>query len=383
MNNILLCLLLLLPALSFPATIALDTITGSPGGTVAMSLELVAGGDGLAAIQVDVLVNAPIAFVSASKGASAEAAQKEVSTSAIEGGVRLLIYGLNQNLFEDGVVANLTFSIAAGTADGDYPVVLANPFGSDENGASVPLYTDNGTIQVGGGSGGDCSGTPIFIAASAHAVGANESVWRTDLALLNGGSSAATISMKYLPRGADNSSTPCVSAGTVSAAASKGLNDVVLAAFGVNAGAGGIAIYSDATKFSAMSRTYNQAPEGTYGQGIPARAASSGILAGQTKTLLQLHENTAYRTNVGFLNTSSGTTQLTAYYYNESGSLLGNLPYTLKPYEMLQEDQAFKKVTPSAITNGRVEVTVNSGSALAYASVTDNITGDPTYIEPM
>jgi hypothetical protein len=50
---------------------------------------------------------------------------------------------------------------------------------------------------------------------------------------------------------------------------------------------------------------------------------------------------------------------------------------------MFQEDQAFKKVTSAPITNGRVEVAVNTGSALAYASVVDNLTGDPTYIEPM
>jgi hypothetical protein len=229
---------------------------------------------------------------------------------------------------------------------------------------------------------GKCTGNPLFITAAAHVAGGGGSQWRTDLSLLNASTADGSISLKYLPQGSDNTTAACIGMGTLGAGASMAFNDVVLSTFGVNPGSGGIAIYSDSSNLMAMSRTYNQASSGTFGQGIPGRSAAQAIPTGRKGYLMQLHQNSAYRTNIGFLNPTSATLTLRVDFYNESGDFLGTQNYTLAPYEQFQDNQVFTKVTGTSVTNGRAEVKTTGGPVLAYASVVDNATGDGTYIEP-
>jgi len=381
MKNIIFMLLILLSTICFPALISLSNLNGAPGSQVSMPLELYTGNEGIAGIQADILFSSPISFVNASKGESADKAGKDVSTSTIDGGIRLLIYGLNQNLINDGVVANIVFSISSNAQNGTYAISLANAIATDENGSTFSLSTENGSIIVG--QGGECTGSAIFVPASAHIEGAGGTKWRTDLFIFNGENSNASISMKYLSAGSDNSSAQCIFSGTISSHSSKGFDDIVLSLFGVNSGFGGISIYSNNLPISVMSRTYNEAPSGTFGQGISGRDLSKVISAGKKGILIGLSENSNYRTNVGFLNASASNSEVEVDLYSENGDLLGTLNYSLKPYELYQENQIFLKINKSDIKNGRVEVIVNSGSVFAYASIVDNKTGDPTYIEPI
>jgi hypothetical protein len=231
-----------------------------------------------------------------------------------------------------------------------------------------------------GGSGG-CSGSPVFIAAAAHVAGGGGSQWRTDVGLYNTGGGTSTVSVKYLPQGGSNASAACLSAGTISGSACTSLDDVVLSLAGLSSSSGGLAVYST-TPLVVNSRTYNQASSGTFGQGIPGHPASQALGAGSQRVLIQLHENSDYRTNVGFLNTGSGNAAFTLTLYNASGNNLGTLPQSLLPYEQKQINQVFRQVTSASIKNGRIQISVSSGAVLVYASVVDNATGDPTFIEP-
>lgn len=374
--------LILISPLSFCTLISLTNVSGNAGSNVTMPLELYTGNERVAGIQVDILFSSPISYVSSSRGSAADAAGKDVSASPIEGGIRLLIYGLNQNIMDDGIVANIVFSISSGASNGEYPVILTNAVGTDENGTTFAISTENGSIIVGGGGGGDCTGSAIFIPASAHSEGANQTKWRTDLSIFNPNNSEASISMKFLISGNDNTNSQCISAGNVSSNSTKGFNDIVLSLFNKNPGVGGIAIYSTVSGVNIMSRTYNETQSGTYGQGIQGRTSSYGISSGKKGILVQLHQNPSYRTNIGFLNITNSQAQVEVDLYDENGNRLGTLNYTLKPYEQFQENQIFTKVTSSNVSNGRAEVIVNSGTILAYASVVDNFSGDPTYIEP-
>ena len=235
------------------------------------------------------------------------------------------------------------------------------------------------TFTTGGGSGG-CSGTPVFIPAAAHIEGSGGSHWRTDVGLYNPSSSTASVSLKYLPQGGDNSSAPCQTIGPVSAGASLLLSDILGPDARDDNKAGGLAIFSSYA-LVVNSRTYNQAA-GTYGQGIPGHPASQAMGVGPQRVLSQLHENSGFRTNVGFLNPggTSATVELTLF--GGDGSNLGTLSYTLQPFEQKQIGQIYRQVTFTDVKNGRIILAVTEGSVLAYASVVDNTTGDPTYIEP-
>ena len=68
--------------------------------------------------------------------------------------------------------------------------------------------------------------------------------------------------------------------------------------------------------------------------------------------------------------------------FGGDGSNLGTQTVTLQPFEQKQIGQIYRQVTFADVKNGHIILTVTEGSVLAYASVVDNTTGDPTYIEP-
>ncbi len=232
------------------------------------------------------------------------------------------------------------------------------------------------------GPGAYCTGTPVFLPAAAHAAGVAGTVWRTDVAVYNGSGAPVDLKMRYLPHDTDNSSAAWVDAGSVAAGATQGFDDLLATLFGVSSGTGGVAVCVPFMGVEVMSRTYNRTPTGTYGQEIPGRLASDAIPAGLAGNLLQLHQNAEYRTNVGLLNITDQAATGDFYLYADSGMLLGTRSFNLPPFGQHQENGIFASVGATDVENGRAQVWVTSGAVLAYASVIDNATGDPSYVEP-
>ncbi|MFI5166959.1 MAG: PKD domain-containing protein [Thermoanaerobaculales bacterium] len=231
------------------------------------------------------------------------------------------------------------------------------------------------------------SGTDVWIPVGSHASGLNNSQYRSDLGLLNTGAASASVQIKGYIGGSVFTKNVVVAAG-----AQLILTDVVgqqLAA----SGSGAIEVISN-HPLKVTARTYNQVsstascyPNGTQGQDYLAATTSQGLSVGQTAWLGQLTESAAYRTNIGLTNTSNGNVSATVYLYDATGHLLGSYQVSLGPGQFQQVTQPFKnKATPSqtAMAAGYAKITVNSGSGvLAYASVLDNITNDPTTINPV
>ena len=134
------------------------------------------------------------------------------------------------------------------------------------------------------------------------------------------------------------------------------------------------------------SRTYNQLPSGTFGQSVPAIARAQAIGFSQRGRLIGVsHDPTlaaGYRTNLGFVNASPAGIHVEAEFYLDTGAFLGRTAYDLLPLEFRQIDKAFEKVTPAKVDDGYIVVRTTTAGAkfFAYAVVTDNITGDPTYV---
>jgi hypothetical protein len=235
------------------------------------------------------------------------------------------------------------------------------------------------------GTGDACDTCPaatdegaLFIAAAAHTEGLQGSSWRTDLTVRNDGFSAADIYMRFLPRGG-NPNAACVHAGQIPAGQAVQFEDVVASVFGAE-GAGGIAIYSTG-KLLATSRTYTTSEAGTFGLGVPARSQNSGLGFWRDGTLLQLQQNARYRTNVGFLNLSPWVTTVRVRYYRQDASMLLYVDYELQPMESHQANKPLRGL--GQIENAFAMISVPSGGpVLCYATVVDNISNDPTYVEP-
>jgi hypothetical protein len=224
---------------------------------------------------------------------------------------------------------------------------------------------------------------PVYIAATAHVAGAAGTNWRTDLELHNPGTTAATYEIALLRADQANTS-PATITRTVGPGQCLRLEDVLFAAFGYDGSAALRITPLGGAEVVVTSRTYNLTSSGTYGQFIGGAEASEAITSGEQGRLIQLTHNRAsgsgYRTNIGFVNTSGGTIDVTVDLYTAGGAYLGSVTTTLQPYMYKQINKIFEAVTGGDVSDGYAVVRSGSGSFLCYASVVDNATGDPIFV---
>jgi hypothetical protein len=242
------------------------------------------------------------------------------------------------------------------------------------------VTNDPTTITMANAESGQ-QGAALWVPVVAHNPGLQESQWRSDLGLLNTGTSTANVLLAFHGTGGVVTNTTYVPPGAQSI-----LVDVVgrLAADGQ----GALAVSTD-QPLVVTSRTYNQVPStascypnGTQGQNYQTLTAGDELPAGQSAWLPHLTENSAYRTNIGLVNTHGAEAVVTVELYDGAGTKLADYTVSLAPGQWAQETQPFRnKAGQRAMDRGYAKVTVTSGSGVvAFASVVDNITNDPTTI---
>ncbi len=244
------------------------------------------------------------------------------------------------------------------------------------------------------------SGDPIFVlpveatteslmipaAAAVHGLAGTN--WRTDLELHNAGSFAAFIDVYPLLRGQANPN-PDAKAFRVEPGESLRLDDVLGKEFGISGAAALLVSSSSFSPIMVTSRTYNDTSTKTYGQFIPAlplTAATGAVRGGRLVQLSQsATDDTGFRTNIGLTNATDTATDVVIALYDGAGHHLGDVPQHLEPYEYVQIDRIFRKVTGAAVDNGYAIVSSSTPGAgfYAYASVVDNVSGDPINIPAM
>ena len=101
-----------------------------------------------------------------------------------------------------------------------------------------------------------------------HVAGAAGTSWRTDLRVVNPGTAPAQVTITLLRSGADNSSLDRNATVSVPAGGQVALSDVLESRF-AHTGTAAMLIESARDDLVVTSRTYNLAPDGTYGQFIP------------------------------------------------------------------------------------------------------------------
>ncbi len=260
-------------------------------------------------------------------------------------------------------------------------------------------YAAAGTYQVRGQgklSGADVSGqvtvtitelpteNHLYIATAAHLQGYQGTQWRTDVEVHNTGLDSAEFAVQLLERNEDNSEPATVTL-TLAARRTVRYNDILASLFTFT-GAAALRIVPISGSIIASSRTYNQTSRGTYGQYVPAVPRAQAIQAGSHARLIQLsHDPTlasGYRTNLGLVNASPAAITIDVLFYSSNGLLMGGKTYELKPFEFRQIDKVFEEVTPNAVEAGYLSLSSTTSGArfFAYASVVDNLTGDPVFL---
>jgi hypothetical protein len=228
------------------------------------------------------------------------------------------------------------------------------------------------------------SSDALYVAAGAHAAGAAGTVWRTDLYVHNPGATQATYTIESLRRNQANPSPAAVTFSLSSGLAAT-YPDVLWGNFTFN-GAASLRVTPSAGSLMVTSRTYNQAPGGTFGQFAPGQPIAETVSSGQEGRLIGLSHNpglaVGFRTNIGFVNATDGSIGVIVALYDAVGTQLGMKEWTLAPYEFKQINRIFEQVTGDVVSGGYAVVSTPTagGRFFAYASVIDNRTGDPIFV---
>jgi hypothetical protein len=224
----------------------------------------------------------------------------------------------------------------------------------------------------------------IFVATAAHASGYNDTTWRTDLDVHNPTNHPITYSLALLPAGQDNSHPPSFEY-TLLDGRSDHFDDVLAGVFTFT-GAAALRLVTTSDGLLVTSRTYDQLAKGSFGQFVPGLAKASGVHSGQEGRLIGLrHDPTltqGFRTNLGLLSLSPAPITIEVTFCNKRGGHFGTTSLELEPFEFRQINRAFEAVTPALVEFGYISVktTTTGGAFLAYASMVDNVTGDPIFI---
>jgi CubicO group peptidase (beta-lactamase class C family) len=239
-------------------------------------------------------------------------------------------------------------------------------------GSVVDNATDDPTtIPMKVGAGSDHQ----WIAAAASGEGSRGSLWRTDLCLLNRSSVRASVDVVFHSDDGDSTAMAI----ELDAGEQRTVEDVVSVVG--RTGTGALEIIS-ARPMLVASRTYNSSTGGTFGQYLDGVDAGRTARAGQTVWLPQLKQDDWFRSNIGILNTGSGVAGVTIRLFDEGGAELAEKQRRIGPGERLQMQEPFDRIAGRGdLDTAYATVTVRSGEGLiAYASVIDNVTNDPSTV---
>ncbi|HEX6098745.1 MAG TPA: PKD domain-containing protein [Thermoanaerobaculia bacterium] len=219
-----------------------------------------------------------------------------------------------------------------------------------------------------------------LISAAAQTNGLGGTSWRTELSLFNAGLEGATVTMRFLPSKAER---------TVYLAPRESVTyaNTLLDAFGLTAGAGAVTIDAESAGSSAQlrvtSRTFTGGENGTYGQSVPD--VQSAQLA-RTLYITAMKSSAAFRTNVGLVNRAEAPLTATLTLYSRTGETIGTKDVNL-PAGSFQQNALwvlFPEVNGVSHDVLTLKIATNAPDAVSgYASVIDNDTQDPIYIQAL
>ncbi|HVR42700.1 MAG TPA: CHRD domain-containing protein [Thermoanaerobaculia bacterium] len=302
---------------------------------------------------------------------------------------------------DGNVVVDFQPSFVAGTATGTVSgdastvaAILASPAGHYVN-VHTSQFPD-GAVR---GQLSSVVATPqghrvSYLPVAGRAPGANETLFVTDLRVVNTGGSPADVTLEWWPAAASGATSPAVTDQVVVAPGEQlVLDDVLQTSFGVAQALGVIRIVSD-QPVNVTTRIINDQranDAGTTGFAFDASAledaASSGILPFlAAASSADLGAGLGFRTNLGYFNPHGAAVSLTLVARRTSdGSVLGSKTLDLVPFAISQPVPVFAMIDTVSEAD-RVQddfyVTYEATAPLfVYASVTDNRSGDGVLVQ--
>jgi len=297
--------------------------------------------------------------------------------------------GFAETVGATGVVRVTLYDAANGNAisQTDYPIAPFSHSQFPANGAArmlAELHVVSGDARIAayGSVIDNLTGDPIFVpgalpgggplvAPVITADGANNTRWRSDIVFAAAGENAAAT-LTYVNAASGNRT-----ASTVAVPRDSSLVTTATIPFG--------ALRVDASpSMLVSSRIYTTSAAGTYGQFVPFQRVVDPT---PPRDLLHVESSAAFRTNIGAINPTEGEERIRFTLYDAAGHLAGETDRTLRPFETIQFPIGAIRAEP--VRDARVHVQMlgggdgsgkSGGAFVAWASVVDNVTGDPIFV---
>ena len=214
-----------------------------------------------------------------------------------------------------------------------------------------------------------------FIAAVAHAPGANGTLFMTDVRLFNRGTSTQQLMAVFTPTGSDGRLNFAAVKIVIAPEQIIAIDDIVQSLL-QSSGTGQLQIVGANDQILITSRTYTPSPFGTYGQFEPSANVGESVGFGEPPLSVPGLENTpGFRSNIGFAEVKGLSGEIHVRYFDASGAIVGDEVYGIAPFGHAQT-----RVNPTGEAL-RAEVTVTGDArVLAYGSMVDNTSGDAIFI---
>jgi len=253
-----------------------------------------------------------------------------------------------------------------------------------DSGASFLAYasvvddaSNDPTLVLPRSIGAEAAALDFAVPAAASLPGLGGTSWRSQLDVVNASTNDRSVTIEYYRE--DGSSITSM-AMALEPGKSLHFDDVVGGLFGEE-GKGWLKVAADGPGVVATSRTYNDDPDGTYGQLIPACSPDEAFGSGNPAVLPGLTSGEGFRTNLGFTSIAREETSITVTLFTDDGTEIGSTEVVLPADGFVQLERALAGGFGHAGSAWAEVRSENSAAAyFAHASVVDERTGDPTYI---
>jgi len=274
-----------------------------------------------------------------------------------------------------------------GDGEGSSALVAAHAY------AAPGLYTVTLTVSGGGkssstsktvsvGSGGTSTPFRTLVSVATYGGGVGGTAWRTELNLFNAGSQGATVSLIFLPSAGGNVMTKSLFLAPRQLVT---YANALLNLFGIGSGAGALGIEATSAGTSAdlrvSSRTFTTGQTGTYGQAVPDVQTAE---LGKTLYVTGIAANAGFRTNIGLVNRGGTAMSTTLTLFSRTGATLSSKSVSIPANSFQQAPLAsyFPEVNGASYDVLTMRIAAAASDAISgYASVIDNLTQDPLYIQ--
>lgn len=276
--------------------------------------------------------------------------------------------------------ASFTGGAAIGSTTSDQTGnILGNP-------GAWTLTVSGGGSSIAGplAAGGAGDQTVVYFPVSAAVRGAAGTNFRTDLRIVNRGSLTVAVTLDYYAAGAEANTAPDAT-DSVDVAPNEQLvlNDFVASSFGVTNGRGGVKVTADGS-VTVTSRVYNDqsaAGNGTFGLFVDAVGMDQALRTGIIPFLQNRPASSAagFRGAIGWFNPNATAVNVTFRGWDTDGTLLGEVSRSINGQT---HDQLFVNQLWAALADyGDMYVSFSAdGELFIYGTITDNVSGDGTYI---